>query len=278
MRAQSMSWLLVVQPDPVQAGALREALEAHISEEVVVADSLDDAFALIDECVPDLILLPTLMPTAAEDHLLAYLGTHPRAGHVQILGLPRLERPGDVVIPLPRRRSLWPWRRRTESRAFVPPGCDPEVFSRDVAAYLGSARALKQDMELYGAMAGGAERRTARRFTTAEMPWISFARFAGERATLMNVSSRGALLRTPSRPDFQLLKRAVPDVWRRSGLTLEMESDVEVHTTGRVIRCVRLGTSTGPQYEIAFSFDESIGLHLPGTGDLVPVDAEIDDL
>jgi len=272
-----MSWLLVVQSDPVQAGALQEALGAHISEEVVVADSLDDALTLIDECVPDLILLPTLMPTAAEDHLLAYLGTHPRARHVQILGVPPLERPGDVAVEPARRRWLWPWRRRKESRVFTPPGCAPEVFGRDVAAYPASAKALKRDTELYGSMGGGAERRAAPRFATADVPWISYARFAGERATLINVSSGGALLQTASRPDAQLLRRAVQSVWQRSGLTLEMESDVEVHTTGRVIRCVRLGTSAGPQYEIAFSFDESVGLHLPGTGDLVPVDADLDD-
>jgi len=272
-----MSWLLVVEPDPVQAVALHEALAAQMPEEVVVADSLDDALALIDECVPDLILLPMLMPTAAEDHLLAYLGTHPRAGHVQILGVPRFERPEDVVVEPARRRSLWPWRRRKQSPVFTRPGCAPEVFSRDVADYLASARALKRDIELYGSMAGGAERRTAPRFDTADVPWISFARFAGERATLVNVSSRGALLRTASRPDAQLLKRAVPSVWQRSGLTLEMESDVQVHTTGRVIRCVRLGTSAGPQYEIAFSFDESVGLHLPGTGELVPLGADLDD-
>jgi CheY-like chemotaxis protein len=273
-----MSWLLVVQPDAVQAGALREALLAQLTEDVVVADSIQEALALIDERVPDLILLPTLM-SAMEDHLLAYLGAIPSARHVQILGLPRLERPEDVVIqPRQRRfRFRWPWLRRKGAPVIVPPGCNPVAFSQDVASYLASARALKRDLEMYGSMAPGADRRTAPRFGLDEVPWITYARFAGEQATLVNVSSSGALLRTASRPDAELLRRAVPDVWQRKGLTLEMAEDVDVHTTGRVIRCVRLVTSMGPQYEIAFSFNEAVGLHLPGTGDLVPAGTVFDD-
>jgi hypothetical protein len=256
---------------------LRAALRAHISDEIVVVDSLDAALGLIDERVPDLVLVATLMSTSVEDHLLAYIGTHPRAGHVQILGLPPLERPGPVMVQRPRRRSLWPWRWRKERVVIVPPGCDPDAFSRDVAAYLASAKALRRDLELYGSMTGGADRRTAPRFSLQEVPWIAYARFAGERATLLNVSSRGALLRTPSRPDADVLRRAAPDVWRRSGLTLEMDTDVTVHTTGRVIRCVRLATKSESQYEIAFSFDEAVGLHLPGTGEMVPAGAAFDD-
>ena len=53
-----MSWVLAVQPDAVQADVLRQALRSHISEEVVVAKSLDEALSLIDRRVPDLILIP----------------------------------------------------------------------------------------------------------------------------------------------------------------------------------------------------------------------------
>ena len=85
-----MSWLLVVPPDPVQAGALCDALRGNVTEDIVVAESLDAALSLIDERVPDVILLPSLMPAAVEDYVVSYLGTIPGADHVQILGLPVL--------------------------------------------------------------------------------------------------------------------------------------------------------------------------------------------
>lgn len=259
-----MSWLLVVQPDSVQADVLREALRAHISNKVVVVASLDEALSVIDRRVPDLILLPLLMPAAVEDHLLAYLGTNPEARHVQILGLPHLERPVAAVVERPSR--FWrPWRRRQQPHVVSVPVWDPDLFTRDVIAYLASATALKEEIELYGAFGkAGSERRTEPRFANDEVPWISDASFGGEQAALINVSSRGALLRTHSRPGRHLLRRSVSHVRHQSHLTLELESGGEVHASGRVVRCVPL-TGEGPHYEIAFSFDDSVGLHLPST-------------
>jgi hypothetical protein len=96
-------------------------------------------------------------------------------------------------------------------------------------------------------------------------------RFGGERAALINVSSRGALLRTHFRPKHHFLRRSDLNVRERSRLTIELDADSHVHAMGRVIRCVPLRTSARTQYEIAFSFDDSVGLHLPSTGALVPV-------
>jgi len=274
-----MPWLLVVQPNSIQAGVLREALRGHISNEVVVVASLDAALSVIDRRVPDLILLPLLMPAAVEDHLVAYLGTNPEARHVQIMGLPHLERPVAPVVQ--RRRRFWPlWRRRPQPQVVPAPVWDPELFTRDVIAYLASAQALKEEIELYSAFGkgGGSERRTEPRFATDEVPWISDVSFGGEPAALINVSSRGALLRTHSRPARHLLRRSVSQIRHQSHLTLELESAGEVHAAGRVIRCVPLRTSDDPQYEIAFSFDDSVGLHLPSTA-LVPIsNTEDDDL
>ena len=278
-----MSWLLVVQPDSVQADALRETLRAHISEDVVVAESLDEALSLIDQRVPDVILLPPLIPVAVEDYLIAYLATIPGAGHIQILGLPRLERFNDAIQRINdaiqrfndsvqhRARSLFPWRWRQEPRVVGTMGCDPTVFTQDVLTYLAGAKALKKEIELcsaYAAFSGRPERRSEPRFTNDEVPWISFVNFGGERAALINVSSRGALLRTHSRPDHHSLRRSYSNVQKPSRLTLELASNSEVHARGRVIRCVPLRTSARTQYEIAFSFDDSVGLHLPAT--LVP--------
>jgi PilZ domain len=263
-----MSWLLVVQPDSVQADVLRQALLAYTSEDVVVADSLDNALSSIDASIPDLVLLPALIPSAVEDYVITYLGTIPSARHVQIVGIPVLER-GDASVQR-RARSLIPWRRPQEP---LTSGCDPEVFTRVVINYLSGARTLKHEIELHGAQAAltrRSDRRTEPRFSRHKVPWLSVTRFGRGRAALINVSQRGVLLRTQARPEHHFLKRSNPSVRERSRLTFELGPGQEVHAMGRVIRCVPLRTGAGTQYEIAFSFDDSVGLHLPAAAALVP--------
>ena len=276
-----MSWVLVVQPDRIQADALREALRSHISEDIVVAASIDDALAAIDRGIPDLILLPPLIPAAVEDYLLTYLGARPGAGHVRILGLPHFEFADEPVAP--QARSWFPWRRRRH----VPPrvvkahGYEPGMFTQDVAAYLAGARKIKDEIALNyrmnAALGGGMDRRREQRFANSEVPWISLVRFGGERAALLDVSARGARLRTHSRPDLQFLKRQESHVLRPARLTIELESEREFHALGRVIRCVPSKAGARTYYEIAFSFDDSIGLHLPEAGALVSLRDEDED-
>jgi hypothetical protein len=146
------------------------------------------------------------------------------------------------------------------------------VFTQDVIAYLASAKALKKEIERSSAQAvsKGLERRREPRFANNEVPWISIVSFGDEQAALINVSSRGALLRIQSRPEHPYLRRSNPNAQKRSRLTLELDSDTTLQALGRVIRCVPLRTSAPTQYEIAFRFDESVGLHLPGAGALIP--------
>jgi hypothetical protein len=268
-----MSWLLAVQPDPVQADALRAALLGHISNEVVIVDSLDAALSLIDQRLPEVVFLPALIPGAVEDYLLTYLGAIPGARHVQILGLPHLE--CSDHSPPQRARSRFPWRRKQEPSGVPLTGCDAATFIRDVSAYLAGASALKREIELERARvkSGGAERRREPRFSSRDLPWVSLARLGTERAELIDVSMRGALLHTQARPEHEFLRRTNSNVRRRSRVTFELEWGREIHATGRVIRCVPSSTSDGTHYEIAFSFDDSAGLHLPSSEALVPAES-----
>ena len=266
-----MSWLLVVQPDSVQADALCDALRGNVTADIVVAESLEAALSLIDDSVPDVILLPSLTPGAVEDYLVAYLGAIPGADHVQILGLPVLRAP---VQPMQKRsRSIFPWRRRRQPEP--PPtdtlAYDSSAFTKDVIDYLAGARMIKKELALYGPPASHKlERRREPRFPSHEVPWISLVSFAGQQATLLDVSARGVLLRLSSRPGHNVFKR--PDAnARRPRLILKLESHSQVQASGQVIRCVPVRTSTMPQYEVAFSFDEEVGLHLPWGGALVPM-------
>ena len=260
-----MSSLLVVQTDPAQAAALREAVRAYIATDVVVAESLDEALAWVDHALPDVILLPTLMPSLVEDYLVAYLAAMPGAGHVQILGVPHLERAEVAVEREERRRFRWrrpgwllfPWRRR-QPRQAIRPICDPGVFSKDVVAYLAAADAMRRDFDLISPdlLSNGRDRRIEQRFGYDELPWISYVGMGGEQAALVNLSAGGALLRMSSRPEHRFLKRADPVVARQARLTLEVGSLHQVHALGRVIRCVPMTTSASTQYEIAFLFDD----------------------
>ena len=254
-----MAALLVIQPDPAQADALRQALHS-LAADLVIAESLDEALDAIDGDLPDVILLPTLIPAAVEDYLLAYLAAIPGAGSVQILGLPRLERSATAVPP---RRWLFPWRRRqAPPRAVAIESCEPDVFTQDVVTYLAGARSI----DSYGATPKPSDRRGERRFPIDEVPWISVVRLGGETADLVNVSARGALVRTHNRPEHRLLQRAEQGVHRRPArLVLELESEGEVQAIGRVIRIVPLRADEERQYEVAFAFDEAVGLHLPGS-------------
>jgi len=94
-------------------------------------------------------------------------------------------------------------------------------------------------------------------------------RFGRGLAALINVSSRGVLLRTQTRPEHHSLTRSDRNGRERSRVTLELSGD-EIHAVGRVIRCVPLRTAAGIQYEIAFSFDDSLGVDLLATDALVP--------
>lgn len=260
-----MSRLLVVQPDPAQAEALRESVRAYIQADVAVAESLDEALAWIDHCLPDVILLPTLMPAMVEDYLVAYLATIPGASHVQILGVPRLERAEVAVQREEPRRFPWQrrdwrllrWLRRRQPREAIRPVCDPGVFSKDVVAYLAAADAVRRDFELLSPdVLSGRNRRAEQRFAYDELPWISYVRMGGEQAALVNLSAGGALLRMNSRPEHRFLKRADPHVAQQARLTLEVASSHQVHALGRVIRCVPMTASPQTQYEIAFLFDD----------------------
>jgi hypothetical protein len=266
-----MSFLLVVQPDQEQAGALHEALRTRVTGEAVFVETLDDAFAWIEEAVPDVILLPTLTPAFVEDYLIAFLATLPGAGHVQIMGIPHLAI--TEPAPPPPRRTLFRWRRRPALAPVVRPGQDPQAFAQDVIDYIACARIMKRDLKTYGmslSVAEKLERRREPRFPGHEVPWISLISFAGERAALVDVSARGALLRTFARPSHRALRRSETDPRARPHLILKLESHSEVHAPGHIIRCAPMLADGSTQYEIAFSFDDAVGLHLPWSGELVP--------
>ena len=252
-----MAVVVALEPDPTQADILCDALSTCASAEVVVVDSTAAALAAIDERVPDLVLLHALIPPDDEAYLLAYLGTVVGAGHVQTISIPQFQHSADCHRPAQLlRRRLKPRSTRA--------GCDPRVFAADVVSYLDRARAIKQDLEVWSNTATS-ERRVGHRWLSQDVPWVSSVRFAGGAAAdLIDVSASGARVKTPRRPELQSLKRPDLDSRRLSGLTFHLASGEEVRATGRVVRCHAGSMGNGAiLYELAFCFDESVGLDLP---------------
>jgi hypothetical protein len=257
-----MARILAVQPDPTQSFELHRVLDEWTGADIVFVDSLDAALTAIDRSVPDLILLGALIPPAHEDDLLGYLRALPDAQHVQALGIPLLATPAPD--PSPGRSLRRAGKRRPRPK---PAGCDPRMFACDVATYLWRAQSIRMEMDQLraGELPQRAfERRTARRWAPAEVPWLASVRLVTGEAELVNISAGGALLWTGVRPYPRPAGDPRAGTDPGHGLTIRLASGEEVPAPGRVVRC-RLRSSEDGQahYEVAFRFDESAGIYVP---------------
>jgi hypothetical protein len=258
-----MPLILGVLPDPLEACALRDALGERVQADVLFVASTEEAFAVIDKRIPELVLLHAFMPPSDAEHFIAYLSTVPGAEHVQTISIPHLlqspvrDRPKSLL-------GSSRWRRSKVG----PIGCDPRLFAADVLGYLTLARAVGTDIE--GRKADdehASERRGGHRWSPSDVPWMSAVRLsAGEVADLVNLSSTGTLIRTHVRPALASLKRLDVDHRPPSGLTFHLASGEEIRAAGRVVRCrPRPMGKRQILYEVAFRFDQSLGLDLADT-------------
>ncbi|MGH9142995.1 MAG: hypothetical protein ACRD2I_17830, partial [Vicinamibacterales bacterium] len=255
-------FILAVNPDPLEARALQNALSEHVKADVLLVASKEEALTVIDKRIPELILLHAFMPPGDEGHFIAYLCKLAGAGHVQTISIPQLLRSTDCD----QRQSLLMGgfrRRRSKLRQI---GCDPYLFAADVTEYLTLAREIATEIERREADDRHAsERRGGCRWSPSDVPWVSSVRLAaGELADLINVSSTGMLIRSHIRPALTSLKRVDLDHRPPSGLTFHLATGEEVRATGRVVRCRPRPMGTRHiLYEVAFRFDQSSGLDLP---------------
>ncbi len=200
--------ILAVQPDSAQARQLVHALRERVNAEVIVVDTTDEALSVIDNRVPDVILLHALMLPAEEDYLIAYLRTLRNTDHVQTISIPQLESSSDCNRTKP---SLFRGLKKRSARMSAV-GCDSQLFAADVVGYLTRAHEIEQQIHERKAddepLFGGSDRRGLHRWSPREMPWVSSVRLvAGEQAELINVSASGALVRTQVRPALPSLKQ-----------------------------------------------------------------------
>jgi CheY-like chemotaxis protein len=260
-----MALILAVQPDSTQSAVLRHALSGSAKADVVVVDSVDAALAIVDETVPDLVLLDEFTPPRDADNLIAYLRVLPDTNHVQAISVPVIK--SATNAPAPRKapgkyRWLSQLLDEAQRSAAAPAGCDPDVFAADVAEYLERTNALKTEGEnrkAAGDSRPASERRRTARKAPGDVPFIS-AQLVRHRADLVNLSAGGALLRMEVRPVPHDTHR---DQQSRSTLTLFQPSGEEIRQTGRPVRChVRPIGEGRVLYEVAFQFDTDLALLL----------------
>ena len=259
-----MSLLLVLECAALDTAGLLDVLGEHVAGDLAVATSVDAALSTIDHRIPDVILLPAFMRPAEEDHLMAYLGTLPGAGHVQAIKIPLLES-GPPAFPT---RSFFAVRQKRGGGGAPLPRATPADFAREVATYLACASERKdeiQERRTHALASRAFERRDGARWSPDEVPWVSVVQFAGgDEVDLINLSLRGALLHTYARPDRHSLRRVDPYGPESPLVTFRLESGDEIRAAGRVVRCCVVGGPTRVGYEVALRFDESVAPLLPG--------------
>jgi CheY-like chemotaxis protein len=134
-----MSVILVVEPDPHHAAQLAAMARKHLTSEIVMADSADRAVAAMENRVPDVLLMSSLLSRQDEATLAAWLrDLGPAAAHVQELTIPIL---AETPMPLPKRRGMLSGLRRDRDDAATTEGCGLDEFASQVSAYVGFAYA-----------------------------------------------------------------------------------------------------------------------------------------
>ncbi|MGE5243180.1 MAG: hypothetical protein ACM3SQ_03005 [Betaproteobacteria bacterium] len=255
-----MAFIIAIQPDSQQAMVLLRALNNLPDLDVVVVESKDAALGLVDQRVPDAVLVHPLIDPGDDEHLAAYLRAYPPAAHVQVLTIPTLAAPRDVAA------APGLFERLRGKTARIPRAeCDPRLFASDVVEYVSWARALKHMNDRRVWEPPPQDRRRAYRWSQDELPWVASVQMpGGEPAVLLDLSSGGVLVRTGHRPGPALFGRSVPQITDRRSLTFRLASGEEVHIAGQVIRCcVASRENATGLYEVAFRFDNPADACVP---------------
>jgi hypothetical protein len=126
--------IIAIDSDAAQASRLEALVRAELSVDLIQAASVGEGLHALGDRVPDLVLTSPLVSPFDEGVLDEYLrALGPAGAHVQTLRIPVLN---WEVQASP--RLTFSLRRRAPS----PPtsgGCDPTMFAREIAQYLGHA-------------------------------------------------------------------------------------------------------------------------------------------
>lgn len=128
-----MSLIIAIEPDREQAAQLKDLVRRHTEAELILADNTERAIGVIEQRVPDLVLIPPFLSPEDDEALTAALRETKAAAHVQTLTIPLLGPPqtkahvaGGVLSRL----------LRDQPRQVSPDTCDPKIFADQITEYL----------------------------------------------------------------------------------------------------------------------------------------------
>lgn len=129
-----MDVVLIVEPDNAQAEKVRRGLRSRVRAELVCVKSAAAAIEVMDQRLPDLILLSALLSPRDEDQLMSHLRSLDNASHLQTVHIPQLSDSDHSKVSgaLGRLRK----KKKSEDTAV---GCDPRVFANEIVAHLARA-------------------------------------------------------------------------------------------------------------------------------------------
>ena len=136
-----MALILAVDPGWSQAAAMeRLGRELH-GHELVSTESCAEAITTLERRVPDVVLLPPLLPEADEAQLRSRL--HAISDNVCILSIPLLA----AEAPPAAKPSRWFGRFGRAAERVSPEACDPRVFASQILEYLAAAPQVEEPFE-----------------------------------------------------------------------------------------------------------------------------------
>ena len=245
------STALALEPDTEHAIALQRACDlAQVSLRLV--HSKEEFLEALEDCLPDLILLPSVLPAADESQLFAHLRTL-TDNHVPVLLTPH-SLASDAAPPVVPARG---WRRLlTGHPSAKAQTCDPQSFAERLTWALNSAEEARQELAernrwLYGTPGISAEdRRVYRRYAAEELLWLQVARIKdGSQVKLVDLSEGGVLLETDTR-----MARG------SSGLLELVGENLEAVCSFRVLRRQPHPSDPAASYRLACVFTKPIDL------------------
>jgi CheY-like chemotaxis protein len=202
------STVLALEPDAEHAGEVRRLVCDFAQARLTLVCSKEELLEALDDNLPDVILLPALLPHNEESQLLEHLRTLPHGRHLQVMVTPYLFA-SDTDVPWVQSRG---WRRMLARSASRPRAhaCDPRSFAVHLMWAMQLAQEGRQEFaarcQLYGTPDRRVEdrraqdRRSHRRFTAAELLWLQVARIKnGPHVKLVDLSAGGVLLESSAR-------------------------------------------------------------------------------
>jgi hypothetical protein len=191
--------ILALEPHRSKAAMLRRIVADACGAKLAIVESRQALLAALDQYVPELILLPALMPPADEWELLQHIRSLRDTRHLEVLITPH---PLASPIEMPS-KSVPAWRQwfsRPPSRTNSVPDREPHAFAARLVWSLERANEARHPQNTFEGELSAEDRRAYRRFCAQAFHWLQTVRIKnGPQVKVLDLSAGGVLLETDAR-------------------------------------------------------------------------------